>query len=811
MSNLSKKFGRMISKIGAFVQNSVSQTSVKAGSEITKSTEEMSCMCREIGSEGAVMLKNVNNVLPLSADRTVSVFGRVQKDYFYVGYGSGGDVNAPYKVNLIDGLRNNENITVNENLAEVYEKWIAKNPVNDGIWGMWPMCYDEMPVTSELVNNAAKESDTAVIVFGRAAGEDRENTLTKGSFYLTDIESDLLDKVCNAFEKVVVLLDCGSIIDMSWAEKYGDKISSIIYIWQCGMESGNAAADILSGKTAPSGKLADTIARSYEDYPSANNFGDKNANVYYEDIFVGYRYFETFAKDKVLYPFGFGMGYTDFEVNVKSAEKVEDTVTVTVNVKNIGNKFAGKETAEVYLGAPQGVLGKAARVLTAYEKTDLLAPGAEQELALSFNVNDFASYDDGGVTGNKSAYVLEAGDYEVFVGTDVRSAEKAYTFNIPELRVVMQCVQASAPAQAFKRLEAKVDENGKLKASENAVPVMEASLKNRIIENMPADIPQTGDKGIKLADVKNGKATMDEFVAQLSFDELEAISRGDYIMNSPLGAKGNAGAFGGVLPSLREKGVPAMITTDGPSGIRLSAYCSLLPNGAVLACSCNKKLITELYAELGKEMKSRGSDVLLAPGMNIHRNPLCGRNFEYFSEDPFVSGVTASCVVKGIQSQGVSACPKHFACNNQETNRIHNDSKVSERALREIYLKGFEICVKTSAPKNIMSSYNKINGVWSHYNYDLCTTILRGEWGYEGNVMTDWWMRASESPEFKGTKNQAYRVRAQVDVLMPGGERVGLKKPDGSMKKSYKLRDGITLGELQRGAKNVLKFAMDKI
>lgn len=811
MSKLSKKFGRMISKIGTFVQNSVSQTSVKPGSEITESTAEMSRLCREIGSEGAVMLKNANNVLPLTADRTVSVFGRVQKDYFYVGYGSGGDVNAPYKVSLIDGLRNNENITVNENLAKVYEEWIEKNPVNDGIWGMWPMCYDEMPVTDELVNKAAKESDTAVIVFGRAAGEDRENTLTKGSYYLTDIESDLLDKVCNTFDKTVVLLDCGSIIDMAWAEKYGDKISSIIYVWQCGMESGNAAADILSGKTAPSGKLADTIARNYEDYPSANYFGDKKANVYHEDIFVGYRYFETFAKDKVLYPFGFGITYTDFDVSVKSAQMNGDEITVTASVRNNGDKFAGKETVQAYLKAPQGVLGKAARVLTAYDKTVLLAPGAEQELTLSFNVNDFASYDDGGATGNKSAYVLEAGDYEVFVGTDVRTAKSAYSFNIPELKVVKQCVQAAAPLEEFKRLEAKTDENGEVKAVENTVPVMKASLKQRIIENIPADIPQTGDKGIKLIDVKNGKATMDEFVAQLSFGELEAISRGDYVMNSPLGAKGNAGAFGGVLPSLREKGVPAMVTTDGPSGIRLSTYCSLLPNGAVLACSCNRKLIEELYAELGKEMKDRGSDVLLAPGMNIHRNPLCGRNFEYFSEDPIMSGETAACVVKGIQSQGVSACPKHFACNNQETNRIYNDSKVSERALREIYLKGFEICVKTSSPKNLMSSYNKINGVWGHYNYDLCTTILRGEWGYEGNVMTDWWMRSSESPEFKGTSKQAYRVRAQVDVLMPGGERVTFRKPDGSMKKSFKQKDGITLGELQRTAKNVLKFTMDKI
>lgn len=813
MGKFRKKIERIISNIGARVVNVVSQTSVAPGSEINESTDEMSRLCREIGSEGAVLLKNKDGVLPLSENNVVSVFGRVQKDYFYVGYGSGGDVNAPYKVSLIDGLRKNKSINVNEELAGVYEKWITENPVNDGIWGNWPMCYDEMPVTAELVGNAATKSDTAVIVFGRAAGEDRENTLSQGSYYLTKEEIDLIDKVCDSFERVVVLLDCGSIMDMSWSVKYEHKISAILYVWQSGMESGNIIADLLSGKTVPSGKLMDTVAKEYKDYPCSNNFGDKLANEYYEDIFVGYRYFETFAKERVLYPFGFGKGYTEFALSDVSVAENNAMVTASVKVTNVGNEFSGKETVQIYVAAPQGLLGKPTRSLVAYEKTKLLAPGEEQIVSLTFQVDDCASYDDSGITGHPYAYVLEQGDYGVFVGTDVRSAQHAGSFDMPELKVVMHCVQAAAPApeNPFKRMEAKLGDDGETKLITQTAPVMKTSLKQRILDNLPVGVPQTEDKGIKLIDVKNGNATMEDFVAQLSFNELEAISRGYYIMNSPLGPKGNAGTFGGVLPSLREKGVPVMVTTDGPSGIRLSFYCSLLPNGAVLACSCNKELITQLYSEMGREMKDRGTDVLLAPGMNIHRSPLCGRNFEYFSEDPFVSGVTGACVVNGIQSHGVSACPKHFACNNQETNRIYNDSRVSERALREIYLKGFEICVKTSSPKNIMSSYNKINGVWGHYNYDLCTTILRGEWDYKGNVMTDWWMRSGESPEFPGTKKQAYRVRAQVDVLMPGGPRFGRKKPDGSMKSSYKTKDGITLGELQRSAINVLNYAMDKL
>ena len=280
-------------------------------------------------------------------------------------------------------------------------------------------------------------------------------------------------------------------------------------------------------------------------------------------------------------------------------------------------------------------------------------------------------------------------------------------------------------------------------------------------------------------------------------------------MNSPLGAQGNAGAFGGVLASLRDKSVPAAITTDGPSGIRLTACSSLLPIGTGLASSWDTELVERLYARVGEEMKRLGSDVLLAPGMNIHRNPLCGRNFEYSSEDPLLTGFMASAAVRGIQSAGVSACPKHFACNNQETNRIHNDSRLSERALREIYLKGFEICVKTAHPQNIMTSYNKINGVWGHYNYELCEMILRREWGYEGNIMTDWWMRSSKSPEFPKMRDQAYRVRAGVNVLMPGGSRGSKRKPDGTLLKTYKKHDGITLGELQRNAEWVLRFIVN--
>ncbi len=404
--------------------------------------------------------------------------------------------------------------------------------------------------------------------------------------------------------------------------------------------------------------------------------------------------------------------------------------------------------------------------------------------------------------------MVEKGVYRIYLGSDVRSAEKIFEFSVSENIVVERRKEVCAPKYPFEIYKSVEDEKTGRRADFDIAPASSVNLRQTILDNLPADIPQTEDRGYKLKDVAEGKVSLDDFVAQLSLDELEAITRGDYIMNSPLGANGNAGVFGGVLESLREKGVTPVTTTDGPSGIRLKASCSLIPIGSSLASTFNKELVKEVYYKVGCEMKDRGSDVLLAPGMNIKRNVLCGRNFEYFSEDPILTGKIAAAAVTGLQKAGVSACPKHFACNNQEYNRLHNDSRVSERALREIYLKGFEICVKTAKPHCIMTSYNKINGVWGHYNYELCARILRQEWGFDGLVMTDWWMRSSRSPEFPDMKDNAYRVRAQVDLLMPGGRRVGRKKPDGTLLQTLGKTQGITLGEIQLCAKHVLTAVM---
>ncbi len=797
MDFLEKAKRKTFNTIGLLI-NRLSQNESGDTTDLEKTvTEGMPELLRKAGAEGTVLLRN-DNVLPLSKDTVISVFGRVQNDYMYVGYGSGGDVIKPYTVSLTEGLRN-ANAKLNAELAGTYSEWCKKNPPDHGFWGHWPHYYNEMPVDDATILKASQNSDCALIVIGRSAGEDRENHLTKGSYYLTDDESSLIKRVAKAFAKTVVIMNIGSIMDMSWEKELLTNDSAILIPYQGGMESGNAVADVLFGTEEPSGRLTDTIAISYDAYPCADCFGEKEYNNFCEDIYVGYRYFETFAKNKVLYPFGFGLSYTSFETKIISCSNTDNTVLIKATVKNTGT-LKGKEIVQVYAQAPQGELGKSERVLCGFLKTPDLAPNEEYTAELSIPYYSFASFDDSGATGNKNAYVLEAGEYSFYVGSNVRDAKKAFSFNLDELIVIEQLTEVCAPTHQFN-IFAKDYKS-------TPVATSTVDLKATILKELPKDYGYTGDLGITLDDVKNGKVTIEKFISQLSPKELEAISRGDYTMDSPLGKKGNAGVMGGVLESLRDKGIKPITTTDGPSGIRIRSCCSLLPIGTSLASMWNVDLLEQIYTKVGAEMKEKGSDVLLAPGMNIHRSPLCGRNFEYYSEDPFLTGKTAAAVVKGVQKNGVAACPKHFACNSQETNRNKTDSRLSQRALREIYLKGFEICVKEATPHTIMTSYNKINGVWGHYHYDLCTRILRKEWGFDGVVMTDWWMQSSKSPEFPQMKDNAYRVRAGVDVLMPGGNRAGKRKPDTTLLKTYGKPEGITLGEMQQTAKRVIELTM---
>ena len=612
---------------------------------------------RQAITEGCVLLEN-NGVLPLKKDCTVSVFGRIQSNYYKSGTGSGGKVNVSKVWNIVEGLEESGFVKVNQELKKIYEDWEKENPYDEGLgWGKERWSQEEMPLIKQIVDDAAAKSDVALIIIGRTAGEDKDNSATKGSYFLTDEELDMLKTVRAGFDKVVVLLNVGNIIDMGFVSEI--KPDAVMYVWQGGMLGGLGTADVLTGTIAPCGKLTDTIAKSIKDYPSDKWFGDLKQNFYCEDIFVGYRYFETFAKDKVLYPFGYGLTYSSFKIETVGAsnDSASQQLNLKVKVTNTGNT-AGKEVVQVYIGAPNGKLGKAARVLADFEKTELLAPGASQEIDFTIPYYNFASYDDGGYTGNKACFVLEEGNYTVFAGSDVRSATEAFKFDLGELLVIKKCEEAYAPVQAFERMHAQPD--GTL--SMQAVPLATVDMWERRKERLPKEIPFTGDKGYKLKDVLDGKVTIQDFVAQFTDEELACFTRGEG-MGSSLVTPGTASAFGGVSPRLKDYyGIPVACCDDGPSGMRLDCGMKAfsLPNGTSVASTFNKKLVKELYTFTGHEMHSKNVENLLGPGLNIHRHPLNGRNFEYFSEDPVVTGFIGTAMVQGLQAAGVTGTIKHF-------------------------------------------------------------------------------------------------------------------------------------------------------
>lgn len=756
-------------------------------------------MARKAAAEGVVLLRNEQNALPFKEGERLAVFGRIQFDYYKSGTGSGGLINTKYVVGILDALKE-EKLRLNQELEQVYREWLEEHPFDQGRgWAQEPWSQEEMPLDEALVRKTAADSDAALVIIGRTAGEDRDAKAERGSYYLSEGEEKMLEQVCAAFDRVVVALNVGSILDMKWVETY--RPQAVLYTWQGGMEGGHAAADVLMGRVAPCGKLADTIAFAEKDYPAAANFGGEEGNRYAEDIYVGYRYFETFeaAKDKVQYPFGFGLSYTTFEVSC-NMEMTEDGCIFHVGVKNTGD-FAGKEVVQVYAGAPQGQLGKPARSLVAFAKTKCLKPGEEQELSLPVKKYLLASYDDGGVTGNKSCYVLEPGKYNFYVGTDIRRAGLAGVMELKKPEILERCTEALAPVEEFDRMKPEQKADGTLALVWEKAPQRTDKAKNRKNDGAK-DVPFTGNRGYKLADVYDKKISMEEFVGQLSDEELCGIVRGEG-MCSPKVTPGTAAAFGGVTKALEDYGIPCGCCADGPSGIRMDCgtYAFCLPNGTCLACSFNEELVEQLYEMEGAELRKNRIDILLGPGMNIHRHPLNGRNFEYFSEDPLLSGKMAAAQIRGMRKYQVTGAMKHFAANNQEYHRRLYNSVVSERALREIYLKGFEIAVKEGGAYAIMTTYGGINGIWTAGNYDLLTTILREEWHYQGMVMTDWWAEINDEGHKAVRENAAAMVRSQNDVYMvvqdaennSGGDNLAECLQNGSLKRAELVRCAVNI------------------
>ena len=603
------------------------------------------------------------------------------------------------------------------------------------------------------------------------------------------------------------MINTGGLMDLAFADEFAN-IRAIVQYVQAGQEGGNAFADVFTGEVTPSGKMSDTWAKTYNDYPGAEVFSYKSGNLmkeYYEEgIFVGYRYFDTFQVP-VRYGFGYGLSYTDFAiaagaVSVSALGTMDPKVTVEVTVKNTGDTYAGKEVVQIYASCPQGELVKEFRRLAGFGKTKLLAPGEEQQMRITFPLYQLASYSE-----DQAAWILEPGKYGIWVGNELNTSVLSGALELDQEAVMVQCENICPLKEELNEI---MPFARKVQARELA---WHEELKAKGIAPVAvkaADIPTEKVAYQQIPDVLPGKAG--EIVEQMSEDQLVQMATGDpgKDQSNALGSAGisvpGSAAETPLVAAKEPWNVASIALADGPAGLRLKKeyqvddgrivptdflaaleggffaeeqvkrgasyyqYCTAIPVGTLLAQTWNLEMVQELGEMIGHEMELFGVTLWLAPGMNIHRNPLCGRNFEYYSEDPLLAGMMAASMTLGVQKvPGCGTTIKHYACNNQEDNRMGSDSVLSERTLREIYLKGFEIAVKDAQPMSIMTSYNLINGVHAANCYDTCTKAARDEWGFAGAIMTDW---TTTNVQIQGECTAAGCMRAGNDMVMPGME-----------------------------------------
>ena len=779
--------------------------------------------------ESIVLLEN-DGTLPL-ANKTVALYGNGAKRTVKGGTGSG-EVNERHSVSILEGLENAGFTVTTKAWIEEYDnlytakekefndnklKRFFKNPSKAmellaDFGGCAARCVDEKDYQSS-------NTDTCIYVVARQAGEGVDRRAAKGDLYLTDEEYADIAFCAHKYDKFVLLINAGGQIDMKFMQEISG-INAVMYICQLGTAGGTAVADVLQGKVTPSGKLTDTWAKTYSDLPYHDQFSYLNGNLceeyYKEDIYVGYRYFDSFNVQPA-YEFGYGKSYSDFEIKTADVKLDGTKVTVKADVKNVGEKFRGKEVVQVYISAPQGKLNKEYQSLAAFEKTKLLDCGDVQQITASFDIKNFASYDE-----ETAQYILEKGEYIIRVGNSSRNTKAVAVISLEKTAVVSQHTNICEIKEEFELLsEANLYNE---KSDENIIKLA-LNAQNVVKEEYDYGVNQA------VADIR-----ITEFMSQLSLEDMAEVVVGTGMFG---GEKrfDMPGSVGNTTSKFWDKGLANVTLCDGPAGIRIAQraalkndgstklidmplsafkimpkwiqkliladsekstvlyqYTTAFPVATAIAQTFNTELAYQVGTAVYREMKEYGCTFWLAPALNIHRNPLCGRNFEYYSEDPFLSGAMAAAVTKGVQQEeGYYVTLKHFAANNQEDNRKGVSSNVSERALREIYLRGFEYAVKEGKAKGIMTAYNKINGVYAPNSHDLCTKVLRSEWGFDGVVMTDWFSTS------KGCADNAVCMQAGNDLIMPGGKREKKEILEGIKNKK------ITESDLKRCCANVLK------
>ena len=782
-------------------------------------------LARRAAADGMVLLKNEDEGLPLAPDASIALYGAGALGTIKGGTGSG-DVNCRETVNVWQGLKNAGFQIVNEDWIEAYRKHYqtARENWRDEIWQDVDARKAQGEVDPVFVSYTSHpfdlpagdlpqpvKADVAVYVIARIAGEAKDRELRQGDYLLSEEEHEALRLLCEQQERVIVVINSGGLIDLSFIDEFS-QIKGLIYMGQPGMEAGNALADVLSGAVTPSGHLTDSWAYHYEDYPNAQTFshrsGDVSKEYYNEGIYVGYRYFDTFEVP-VRYGFGYGLSYTTFALRMVNVSFIRyDTrhtaLRLVVEVTNTGTR-PGREVVQIYASCPQKNMTKEYRRLVGFAKSDELLPGKSQDVEIFASIQMLASY-----STKAPGWLLDCGTYGLFMGDSLQNAQFAASVELTR-NILLKKTGNICPLQ--EPLE-------ELECPQESVLKRRAEWHARVYRH-PAIVVPTQMLFTRRS-VHYGKEAqrVDPRVMQkvetLSEEQLISLVTGD-----PGFAQGGGilGAAGSSVPGSAaqtsdcavEQGIPRLVLADGPAGLRLTKkyyavdgrpqllpveasmedgylyrptqpvqgeahyqFCTAFPAGMQLAQSWDVDLLTAVGEAVAEEMRLFSVDLWLAPGMNIHRNPLCGRNFEYYSEDPLLSGKFAAAITAGVQKQGdLGTTIKHFACNNQEDNRTGSDSIVSERALREIYLTGFEIAVREALPKAIMTSYNLINGVHAANNYDLCTSVVRDEWRYKGVIMTDW------ATTLQGDDcTAAGCMRAGNDLVMPGvtGDHENLKE-----------------------------------